>query len=570
MRNYILVCIGLALGFSGGAALAQDPDPGTADPEAPAAQETQPGEKTDEAKTEESAVVHLFDRLNLQFGGSFWEVDGNRNKFEQYYTPQHGVMVRRLELLTGAPDDGLIALDLFNPGLTDTAQLLNLYSPWPVKKFKLYNTMWQGHPEFTTLDVRRERRGVDITIPMAPFFGVTGRVEEIVFSPTPGGVYRDHLTTLYPSYRETNAIIGAFATGSGYDIAYRMHTGTFADRILEQPNRTRWDNRLEISKALASSFSGLLTLDLNRTNVVQRMIAPEQGVGHNIKHEAARLELQGSLADIGAVRAYVSQVHNERSFNLTAYGRNVWSGGARIALSGLRHLFVKAGVDYRKIDYAMPDLSLIVFPRTETAWVTARFRPVSSIEVTGKWSNSVRRRLPEAGINGSAPGPSLLFRNIDKGEVGVTFTPEENYGIGYRLQGERRENPDRDMVYRTEHSDFFGWVQVNDELHLTAGYGDHLYKSTFLTFYISDARVFTAGLSYNPSDLWGIDANYFEATSRKASDVFEKAFTVSTRIRLGGISEGVLEYSTQEFNDRPAALNDYDADRVAVWWRLRY
>ncbi|MCC6443989.1 MAG: hypothetical protein IT210_11110 [Armatimonadetes bacterium] len=530
-------------------------------------------------KSESALPKFEIDSLDLQLGYTDLDVDGNRFKFEQYSTPEDGLVLRRLWLYGGRPGIDTVAADLYQPGATDNSLNFSYYTPWPVARFRATYTTWQEHLERTVLTVRRRNPGLFADVPLFHGVFLQGQYTERGFSRSNGLEFPEHTFTLYPDYLLKDYGVGLSAPIGSTELRLAERVVQFTDGSGYQPGSFTDEHTVELGAAIAPNTSGTLSFSDAKTKVGFRPLPAEQDVEHRVYSKVVRLDVQSAVREDTVVRGYLAKSDMTRGFSRSGYAKRVQAGGIRAAFNGIPRLYVRAGFDKRDVDYLTAERDAILNPKVETAWVSARYRPVQAVELSARLSNRKRTGLPDAlNPNGQIIEPPFVPRDSSRTEYGVSYSPGGECGLSYRYMQEREHNPYREMTYRIQLNDFIGWAQVNGRLSVTATYGEHRYRSRFieaagflerLQTYLSDAKVHSLGIGYTINRNWWIDAFYSRSRSLKAEDVQEKIFTLSAHTRLSRDSEGILEYSAQNFDDRRNGLNDYDADLVSFWWKTK-
>jgi len=153
-------------------------------------------------------------------------------------------------------------------------------------------------------------------------------------------------------------------------------TTHFSDGTGYQPTNDTHDNSVELRGAITPSLEGIVSFSESKTKVAFRALPEESQVGHAIKEKTARVDIQGTIREDLAIRAYLVNSDVTRDFSRSGYAKKVNTAGLRLAWAGVPNLFVRAGLESRDIDYLTSKRAATLNPKVETAWVTARYRPL--------------------------------------------------------------------------------------------------------------------------------------------------------------------------------------------------
>jgi hypothetical protein len=521
------------------------------------------------------------DVLDLQFGFDLQSVTGNRFKFEQYATPQEGLLLKRLLLFRSLPGSGLVAMDVYLPGRIDTSQLYQFWTAWPINRFRLSYNAWRGHPVFSDLSVERKIWGADMDMPLsrdpkaqlASLWTLQAYLNSLDYSTNFEAFLPQRPFVRYPDFLVRSSGVTIVSPIKAAFVRLSHTANEFEDHTGYQPKNIVQENSIEAVADFGPNVTSKLTVSQEDTAVDSRNSTYENSFGHNIKETNVKADVQGLIGDAVTLRAYFTNMEMDREFNSSGYAKNVTSAGGRLALVSIKGLLIRTGYDSRSIDYLASDHSTTYNPKVDTAWLAVRAKPLKELEIWMILTDRLRRKLPPSQVEGEdgltleAP---LVPRHMVRTEYGATYTPQDNWGFSYRFIQERENNPYSDMIYRIKQSDLSGWVQITDSLSASASYGHHIYRSRFLDNFTSDTWVVTSDVSYTINKTWWVEASYAESASAMASDIAERNVGLSVHAQVSSNTEASVEYSSQKFDDNEQLGRDYDSDRIAFWLRKKY
>ncbi|HET6385195.1 MAG TPA: hypothetical protein VFJ58_17525 [Armatimonadota bacterium] len=509
------------------------------------------------------------DALDFSLAEQYYNISGNRSKFEQYGTPPQGLIIPRLWMFGGHPGDGYLAMDLVQPGREDQRLMFQLFTPLNNGQVRIDDNTWREHPELTFLATSRLYRALAINQPVWKGVALQAHLNEWSLIPSDSSVpFVNRPTLPYANFSLKSGDVGAVVPVGSAKVSVG-YTGTdFTDRTGDQPGNTTSEGRAAVRGALNSRVSGEASYSYTSTSVNTRALPVESTVGHNNTEGIASFDVQATPRDNLAVRGYFRNTSSTRNFNLSGYASDINTGGTRIAWRAVPGMMVQMGYEYRAIDYITAQHAATDHPKVQTAFATASYRPVRRVELTARYSSERRFGLPES------PRPSLgIFESpvtpsdITNLEFGAGYTPSDRGGVNYEFTQQRSVNPERSLAFRIQQQALVGWAQPLSRLTLTASYDEFLYSSGFLSPYLSNAHVITAGASVTVTQRWFIDSSVTYNESDGASSVTDHGVDASAHYQVGPSTEGILDVTTGRFED--LLSNDNNMEYTGVNLRLR-
>ena len=574
----LTVCIGTSLSLGLGAflawstaAAAADTTPGATPPaatkSAAAPDATPPAPPSDDL-----AVV---DALDATVAQNFIYISGNRSKFQQYGTPDQGIVVPRLFAFLGQPGGGWGVIDLQYPGRADHNMLFQYFSPWKNGQWRYVDKEQREYPDLNGIQVTREARAVSVNQPILGGVALQAHAVENDYTPNPANaVLPVSPATSPPSFATRGGDVGVFIPTGPVDLVAKHSELDFKDNTGYQPNRTTHESSAELRGQVSDNISAVMNYTYLLTNVESGSTPLDALVGHANIERVARADFEGSPIDSLAFRGYFKNDVASRPFNLSGYAAQTNTAGVRMAWHGFPGLIVKSGVESRDIDY-LESTGTTDHPRVRSVFGTVRYMPIRAVEMTGQYSDRARLDLPVSPVpiatasNGTANFGAITPTDTTKMEAGLAITPAPTYGLSYHFTQQRDADSLQGVIVRTQLHDWVGWAQVTDFLSVNASYGQHRYDSSYLSAFLSNADVLTLGGTATISSHVSFDTSYTSSESTGTSQVLETDLSASAHYQMGGNTEAILSWISQSFEDHLLAFDSYQMTGVTIRLRRR-
>lgn len=494
---------------------------------------------------------------SIGIGGLGQDVEGNRRRFEQYYTPPLGAYPStvRIEGVSrgGAMMSQLDLRDISEPGRSAAVAVQNTNSLVEFDADHRHDEFFENFGAGAR-SMKRDDFAAELKVPVH---------REVDVDVTTGYVALDGPSNLGPvDWRAFDVGARAYWRGSTVAIDGRYNAESFRQLVGNEVSGT--DRVVSLAVAPAGDHRHMLEARAWLQNAQLDGFAPD------LERQAVAVTLSSQLrSDLTFYGKLLTEETDETiTANSYAVSRDV--GQASLLYTGLNRTRLEAGLHFSETEYLERFQTAVDEPEITTFWAKARYRPCRDVRVSGSFLSRDIDETPLRTLNNASQGPIVTWDEYERASVKGTYNITDRCGLTGAWRGEQWRLTPEGVQTSLDTVSVSAWTMPCDRLTVTGSYLNLEWDIDGVdgaglgaADYVSKLNAYSVGATWQINDDSCVDGTFTHAFSFGGVGTRDNTVSVGWRRRLSETTDIGLTFSFQDFNEAIVGnVNDFEATLI--------